>query len=211
MVYTFKKPDGGPSPLLDAPNIQGNFSTYGTVFGNNHIAMNGNNQGDHTTIIFETQTADPGVSSNIDNLYSKDVVMRIGTQPEVFLQIPMFLPKTPDWTQNLNRGMQLTYSTVDLIGPQYQSFLFGGYIIFFGIVTGNTSTSVTVSSVVTLTNPPTNLLDVIVQTNTVSPDASTTPLDQATNIDSNSQFTIRTIKQTASYAFTYRWVAIGTV
>ncbi len=161
MVYVKSKPDSAESPQLDAPTIQGNFSTYATVFANNHTAMNIPAQGDHEKIIFERQTVDPGISSNIDILYNRNATSNVGTQPQLFVRIPQFLPKTPDWTQNENTRMQLTYNTVNLAGPQYQSFLpgtidanaptlTGAYIIYMGQIPYSSPATVILSPIPTL-------------------------------------------------------------
>jgi len=220
MSYTFKKPDSGPSPLLDASNIQGNFSTYGTVFGKNHVAMNGNNQGDHENIIFETQTLDPGIDTNIDVIFSRNATMRIGIQPEVFLRIPKFLPKTPDWTQNLNDRMQLTYSKADVVGPQYQSWLFGNvdnasqtgaYLIYFGKVSGNTNGNLPTTDTVILLNPPTTLLLAIAHPNTLTTSGFPLRVKTTLNTVTNASFDIVSSgnNTNTNIPYSFLWMAIG--
>ena len=223
MVYIKTKPDSGKSPKLDAPIIKDNFFTYNTIFSNNHTPLNDINQGDHEEIIFETQTVDPDITTNIDILYSRDATSNVGTQPQIFLKIPQFLPKTPDNSTSLNTRMQLTYSTVNVIGPQYQSFLWGtidpsmptatgAYMIFFGSVSNVTSQTLVTSDVIVLTNPPTTLLLTMVQsTTTFLAGAPLTGLNSV--INSNSTFTISVpaISSVAPTAYTVLWLAIGTV
>jgi hypothetical protein len=141
MTYSFIKPDAGPSPALDAPTIQTNFAQFAAIFSNatpalkNHTAFNGPNQGDHENVIFNAPISDPGVSEDLNVLYCKNADSQLGMQPQLFLQIPKFLPNQFDFTSNPNSGMQITYNQVNTSGPVYQSFLVGGYLIFFGTVT----------------------------------------------------------------------------
>lgn len=135
MSYVKTKPDPGPSPKDDASIIQGNFASFASSFANNHVALNAQNQGNHSTVIFENQTVDPEVINDLVALYNKDASSNIGTQPELFSRIQKFLPNKFDTVPAENNPIQLTFNKVNTAGPVYQSFLPGGYILYFGTVT----------------------------------------------------------------------------
>lgn len=130
MSYNPNKPDAGPSPAVDTTTLKSNFASYATLFANNHIAMNLANQGDHGQVIFTLQSADPGISQNLDVLYAKNATQQSGQEPQLFVQIPKFLPNNVP-----NSPMQLTYNAVNTGGPMYQSFLPGGYLLYMGSTT----------------------------------------------------------------------------
>lgn len=153
MTYTPLKPDAGPSPAVDAPTIQGNFAVYATAFGKvsgsqkyNHTILNDPNQGDHESVLIDIQALDPGVTQNLAVLYAKKTTSAASPsgQPQLFAQIPQFLPNAYDTIKAPNLGMQLTYNSVNTSGPVYQSFLPGGYILYFGTTT-NIGTQISVS------------------------------------------------------------------
>lgn len=207
MTYTPLKPDAGPSPALDAPIIQTNFSQFSAKFSStalglnyNHTAMNNAGQGNHEVVLTEKQTSDPTVEGNEVILFVKDATSNAGTQPQLFLRIPKFLPTQYDWKTAPNISMQLTYNEVNTAGPVYQSFMAGGYLVFFG-----TTTNIAIP--ITLSPAPTSLLLAIAafqQTN-----ISNTPADIQTTIQSNSQFLITSTNPPTGYTASY--IAIGTV
>ena len=85
MSYSPSKPDPSPSPRLDASQIQTDFSVFGTSFAVNHVQMNNQNQGDHTTVIFTNQTLDPGVDQTLNVLYAINATSHANTQPQLFV------------------------------------------------------------------------------------------------------------------------------
>lgn len=198
MTYLPNKPDQGSSPSIDVSTIQGNFAAFNNAFSVNHIAMNQQKQGDHAAIIFQLQSADPGVTQDLDVLYNKNATSNAGTQPQLFVQIPLFLPTANDTTNAPNAPMQLTYNSVNVAGPQYQSFITGGYLVFMG-----TTTDITVP--ITLSTAPTALLLAIATPNTLN---GSTYWKCATQILTSSTFKIIS-NATGIYSFT--WIAIGTV
>jgi len=212
MTYIKNKPDSGKAPNIDAPKIQGNFSSFDTVFGNNHLSMNDPNQkqGDHTTIIFQSITGSPGKVFNAALLFARDAFSKAGTQPQLSVKIPQFLPNNI-----ANSPMQLTYNTVNIIGPsQYQSFLLGGYLIYMGNISGASAASVPISTQITLVPAPTKILVAIATPNSFNTSSTPQPFDVSTTINNNSKFTIKSTSNgsrstVVNYRFT--WVAIATV
>lgn len=138
MTYNPLIPIGEDSPANQAAKIRQNFSSLASVFSRtvagsvyNHTPFNNFNQGDHETILFQKQSSDHGVSLNLDVLYAKDVVSASSTEPQLFVQIPQFVPN------KTNSPMQLTFNVVNTVGPIYQSFLPGGYLLYFGTAPNN--------------------------------------------------------------------------
>jgi hypothetical protein len=211
MTYKKNKPDSGKAPNIDAPNIQGNFASFDTVFGSNHLSMNDplQHQGDHSTIIFQSITGSPGKVFNSALLFARDATSNVGTQPQLSVKIPQFLPN-----EIPNTPMQLTYNQVNIAGPQYQSFLIGGYLIFMGSLTGTAVKNTPIATPVNLSPAPTKILIAIATPNTFTTDSTPQPYTASTTIVSNSQFTINSTtngSHTSGQAFSFTWVAIGTV
>lgn len=200
MNYSFIKPDAGPSPALDASIIQNNFSEFGTIFSNNHTALNLNNQGGHEKVILELQSADPGVSQDLAVLYAKNATSNLGTQPQLFVQIPKFLPNQNDPNLVENVGMQLTYNTVNTAGPLFQSFLAGGYLIYF-------SSTSNIAVNITLSPAPTQILMVIATPNNTTGGINPLPFDVSVQIINSNTFKINSASATGVY--TFGWVAIA--
>lgn len=192
MTYIPTKPDSGPSPLLDASTIQGDFSIWGTVFANNHVGMNMKNQGDHTNVIFTNQASGPPITQDLAVLFAKDATSAGPvTKPQLFVKVPKFLPTTqdPEAPSIINpSAMQLTCNTVNTVGPQYQSFLPGGYLLYMGSIS-----NVSTSTLVTLSPTPTKILLAIATIDKVLP-AGTIPFLISTNLSTTNtaQFTIFT-------------------
>lgn len=203
-MYNQLKPDAGPSPALDASIIQTNFSDFATIFATNHIALNDRNQGAHGQVVMQNQTSDPGVTEDLAVLYSKNATSKAGTQPQLFVQIPKFLPTNLDTTDAANVGMQLTHNTVNTAGPVYQSFLPGGYLFYFGVVNSNV---LPIAVTVILSPAPTRIITAIAEPNTVS--AGGVPFQVSTAIDTatNDRFIIYSSGTVTPYSFT--WTAIA--
>ena len=194
MTYNPNIPVGPIPPATQASEIQTNFSQLQTVFSANHTALNLPNQGDHETIIMENQAADPGVTQNLAVLYNKNAASFSGSQPQLFAQIPKFLPTKQDPTNAKNLGMQLTYNTVNTSGPQYQSFLPGGYILYFGSTTN-------ISVPITLSPQPTAILTTIAIPNTLT--TGNVPFDVSVTRQTNVSITINSTLGRTPYSFTY--------
>lgn len=199
MSFSNTKPDSGPSPALDASQIQTNFAQWASIFATNHTAMNDFNQGDHEKVVMNNQANDPGVTENLCALYAKSAnSTAYGNIPQLFAQIPKFLPN-----EKPNTGMQLTYNSVNTTGPIYQSFLPGGYVLYMG-----TTTNITVP--VTLTPSPSGILIANVTANNVDP-VTKLPYDASITYGGANTFTIHSLFNgggiPGSYAFS--WVVIG--
>lgn len=218
MTFTPKKPDIGPSPFLDAPTIQTNYAQFASIFSKtvtgviyNHTPLNDPNQGDHESIIFELQSQDPGVTEDLVNLYSKNATSKASIEPQLFMQIPRFLPTANDTTQNPNLGMQLTYNAVNTAGPIYQSFLSGEqlYLIYFGTDTGNTVMGVNISDTIVVTPTPTQLVLAIATANTLQ--TGGVPFTISTKITASDTFVITSLanQSGASIPYSIQWMAIA--
>lgn len=201
------KPDQGPSPLLDAPNIQGNFSIYASTFSNtilgvryNHTPFNDPNQGDHEVVLMELLATDPGVSNDLVSVYSKSIATAASTEPQVFVQIPKFLPTADDTTNANNTGMQLTYNKVNIVGPQYQSFIAGGYLVYIG-------STVDITLTITLVPAPTKILVAIAEPNTLDISGTPRPFTVSTTVLSPSTFKINSGLGATPYKFTWMVIA----
>jgi hypothetical protein len=200
MTFSPLVPTSTQSPKSQVTAIQTNFSQFATVFSalNNHVALNSAGQGNHGTMIFTIQTADPGIVENTAVVYAKNAPSKAGTQPQLFLQIPTFLPNSLDPSEPGNPGMQLTYNAVNTAGPVFQSFLPGGYLLYFGTITN--------PSTVTLSPAPTLIVSAIAMPNNTFSGLGT-PDDVSTVIASNSTFQIKSIN--ASPGDTFTWIALA--
>ncbi len=208
MTYNSTNPPSTTSPKDSASLIQTNFSQFDTIFSNmvlgvayNHVALNDFNEGKHAAIIFQRQTTDPTITQNLDVLYCKNATAATGTTPQLFLRIPKFLPTILDPSKDANNPMQITYNSVNTAGPVYQSFLAGGYILYFG-----TTSNIAVN--ITLSPSPTKILVAIAEPNNLTTSGTPTPFSVSTQIISTTQFKINS-NATGVYSFT--WMAIGTV
>ncbi len=214
MTYTLSKPDPGPSPKLDAPLIKGNFSAYAPILAINHVALNQKNQGDHSQIIFEKQPFGPGVVESETVLFNKNASAATGgPQPQLFIKIPKFLPTGNDTSNATNTSMQLTYNTVNVAGPQYQSFLAGGYIVYFGSLSGMTVAKTVTVNLVTLTTVPTKILMAIAISNTIQSVMPFAPLNASTKVLTASTFNVylQGNNDAVNIPYNLTWMAIGSV
>lgn len=128
MTYSGNSPLPQNSPKVDQPQIKTNFSQWDTVFTENHETLNSNKQGNHSTIVFKNQATDPDVTGTWGTLYSK-TGSGVANQPNLFWRTFPFVPN------QTNLPMQLTFNQIVNTGTQQQSFIAGGYIVYFGTVT----------------------------------------------------------------------------
>lgn len=208
MSYQKDRPIGELSPLQQVTDVQGNFAAYNTGFSVNHSALNNINQGKHEAVVMEKQTTDPVVEQNMCVIYPKDATSRAGTQPQLFLKMIKFLPTALDTNTPENDPMQLTYDQVNVAGPVYQSFLVGGYLIYFGSTTN-------IANPIILTPSPTSIVIAIAVPNTLTTVGNPIPFGASTVIDTvnNDRFTIFSgLNGTGPViAYNFNWVAIGRV
>jgi len=201
MTYSPITPQSQPSPSATQAQIQTNFAQYALKFLVNHSALNTKNQGDHEKVILENQIGDPGVINDQVTLFCKDAGSNFGgTQPQLFAQIRKFLPTPGDGHDAPNVGMQLTESIVNTVGPnQFQSFLPGNYMLYFGTVTA--------TGTVTLVPAPTVIHVALAIPNNLTSPGTPIPFSASTNITSNSTFNIIS---NSTGVFTITWIAIAT-
>ena len=169
MTFDPNIPVGDLSPATQQPQVKTNFSTFPAIFASssggvnyNHTAINLSNQGKHEAIIITQQTVDPVITNNYVALYAKNAVQASGNALEIFERIPQFNPNIP------NNPIQLTYNVVNIAGPQYQSFLPGGYILYNGSVSGTATNANTLVFTITVTPTPSAGLTPIAASNTAS-------------------------------------------
>lgn len=210
MTYDPQIPIVTESPSTSASPIQVNFDQFSKIFGAvvgginyNHIGMNKSGQGNHARVIIQKQSVDPVVDQDLVNLYAKDYISQISTEPQLFAKIPKFLPTEQDTTQANNDPMQLTYNSVGTAGPVYYSFLPGGYLIYFGIV----GPTINYTDTVTVSPAPKSLLVAIANPTTVEINSTHRPLKICTNITSSTTFNVKVGLSAGSFGYT--WFAIG--
>lgn len=208
MSYQRDRPIGEESPLAQVTIVQGNFAAYNTGFSINHTALNNINQGKHEAVVMENQASDPDVENNLCVLYSKDASSRAGTQPQLFLRMIKYLPTALDTSTPENDPMQLTYNEVNVAGPVYQSFLVGGYLIYFGSTTN-------IANPIILTPAPTSIVIALAVPNTLTTAGSPIPFGASTVIDTvnNDRFTIFSDLNAPNPPppYNFNWLAIGRV
>lgn len=198
--YNPNQPQNLPPPAIGVQAIQENFSTYSTVFDNNHLALNLGNQGKHTNVILQEQSTDPSVDGSFSALYGKSVVAASATFQGLFAKIPQFL--TDD---KPNNPMQLTFNVVNTTGaPFYQSFLPGGYLLYFGSI----ASANIVNTQITLVPTPSKILCVIPNPTKVAGVGllPSRPVQIAVTVNNASQFTINSSFPTGTGII--RWLAI---
>jgi hypothetical protein len=152
MTYDPTQPKDLPPPATGVQSVKANFSQYATAFGNNHVPMNATYEGKHTNVILQQQGSDPINEGGFDSLYIKPIVSNLIPSEELFVRIPQFLP-----IDKPNIPMQLTFNIVNVAGPQYQSFLAGGYIIYWGTI----PSAGVVNTTITLVPAPSKIVCVI--------------------------------------------------
>lgn len=205
MTYAPTIPQGLPSPFSQVTQVQNNFADYATKFAVNHTALNATNQGAHEGVILTSQgVVDPDVTQDLVAFYCRDAISQLGTEPQLFFKIPKFLPTALDTTNAPNAAIQLTYNTVNTVGPIFQSFLPAGYLLFFGTVT-----DITIN--ITLVPAPRQIIIAIANPNTMTTAGNPIPFDVSTQILSNDTFKINSNLNFGGpvipYSFT--WMAIA--
>ena len=219
MTYDPNIPIGNLSPATQQPQVKTNFSQFPTIFSStsggvvyNHTAINTSNQGKHESVILTQQSQDPIVDNNYVDLYTKTAIQASGNSLQAFLRIPQFNPKIP------NDPIQLTFSQVNTAGPQYQSFLPGGYILYVGSQSGTTSSTATLVFTITVTPTPSSDLTPIASTNTAS--SRTSPQNGnvgcaiSTQVTAVNQFNIymeSPWKSGIGVAYNLTWMALAKV
>lgn len=194
-MYNPLQPQNEPSPAIATTQMRTNFTQFNNIFGNNHVSLNDSNQGKHNSVIFQEQSSDPG-AIDYDSVYSKSVTTAAGTSSEMFVQVPQFLPNSQP-----NLPQQLTYNSIIKTGAPItyaQTFLPGGYVFYFGIITS-------VPQTITLTPTPSKIVCAIAQPNQFA--GSGAPFDVETQVLTANTFRITSSSATGSY--TFRWMAIG--
>ena len=204
MTYDPTIPLVTASPKNSAAPIQVNFSQFNSVFSStvaniiyNHTPFTNSLPGKHGATIFQNQTADPGVTDNLTVVYAKEAPSAVNPTPgipELFLQIPKYLPN-----EQPNTPMQLTYSTVSTTVP-YQSFMAGGYVVYMGSTT-------TAATPIVLTPAPSSILIVLADTQVLN---GTVPWGVTAEVTQPATFRLHT--QSGSPAnMLVLWFAIGKV
>lgn len=202
MTYDPTIPKITESPKNSATPIQTNFAQFASIFSNisggvtyNHEGFSGAgslNLGKHAVVLMERQTTDPLITGDWVTLYNKNATATTGgTQPQLFARVPQFLPTEIDTSNAPNTPMQLTYNSVSTSAPIYQSFTFGGYLIYFG---ARATSPIGFS----LTPAPTSILSVAVSSNTGIPDYFV-----------NVSGTTLTINTTTGVSINVLWMAIA--
>jgi len=196
MTYDPNQPDNLPPPNVGIDSVRANFSEYADGFDNNHVALNASNQGKHTHVILQQQTSDPVIEGNYDSLFIKPVAALFNTSQQLFARIPQFLP-----IDKPNIPTQLTFNIVNTAGPVYQSFMAGGYIVYFGQTTN-------IAVPITLSPAPREIVCVIANSNSFTNVGTPIPNDIGVVVNANNfQFTITSLTATNPYLFTFYVIA----
>jgi len=206
MTYDPTTPNADDAPASQQAQIKTNYSTIASIFSStsggvvyNHSPFNTANEGKHEAIILEDQVSDPDVTNDYVSLYNKD--------GDIFFRLLQFLPN-----EIPNDPMQLTYTQVNTAGPQYQTFIVGGYILYIGSVSGSTSSSANITTTITLNPVPSQILCPIASSNSLTTTSRVQGLGIATQILSNSQFNIILSSPWVSgiaKAYSLTWICIG--
>lgn len=209
MTYDPQIPLVTESPKNSASPIQVNFSQFAAIFSKligginyNHMPINNVQQGKHGAVLMQNQTTDPGVTEDLDVLYSKNATSNISTEPQLFVQIPKFLPTDLDTTDAPNTSMQLTYNNVDLTGPIYHSFIAGGYIVYFG----NVINTVNSPETITLAPIPSEIVMAIATPNTVELNSTHQPIKISVKVTNPNIIDVYT---SFTGARSFNWVVVA--
>ena len=191
-------PQPTQSPSSSQPFILINNQNWPTIFGRNHVTMNNNNQGKHGAVIYKTQTALPSVTGDWGTIFSLSVGSNSGTNTQLFYRTKQFVPG------QTNSPMQFTFNQVNLVGADQQSFIMGGYLVYFG--TFNLNGGAGTNTTITLSPQPASI-------NTIQVSYNTARLNRDSNSVSvvglnNFQFKVTQNQGGGPYTFTY--FVIGT-
>lgn len=198
MTFVRNIPEDFPPPREIVGQIRTNFAQYATVFGNNHMPLNSSTQGKHSNVILQQRGSDPEVEGGLDSLYGKSVTSASSTSDEVFVRIPQFLPN-----QQPNTPMQLTFNSVNVTGPdQYQSFLAGGYIIYFG-------QSSNIAVPITLVPTPSEIICVVANPTQFTTSGTPIPLDVQATVFQPNQIVLTSNTAATNSPYNFKWVAIA--
>lgn len=126
MTYDVNIPSEEQSPSVSQPGIKINYFEYDRIFKLNHMEMNNDNEGNHSFVIFKNQSSDPSVIPPVGTLFGK-IGSGVANSANVFFKTSKFLPNQE------NTAELLTFNVAANIIDQYQSFMMGGYIVYFGI------------------------------------------------------------------------------
>jgi hypothetical protein len=194
MTYSPVIPKVNSSPLTSASPIEVNFSQWANIFSANvggvvynHMPMNDFNQGKHGAVIMQRQPTSPPITQDLAVLVAINTTTAAGSQPQLFAKVPQFTGYT-------NFAEQLTYNQVNTTGPQYQSFLPGGYLVYFGSTT-TTGTPISVAPT------PTNIIIAL------ATPVSTTSYDCSTQVFQPNMFQINSAAAPSGTTFLYFVIA----
>jgi len=201
MTYKANIPQDLPPPSVIVDQIRENFSTFASVFDNNHQALNLNNQGKHTNVILQVgTTGSPPVDDNSNRLYTFGVQSNSSFSRQLFLKIPKFLPNDQP-----NDPIQLTFNSVNTAGPLYQSFLIGGFLVFIGTANQPINPNTIVPITINLTPVPKDILCIIANVNGSGIGFQGTVSAKAVG---NSQIVITPGQPNSGATQPYTWLAI---
>lgn len=206
MTYDPKVPEIQESPKTSCVPIQENFLNFSTAFSNlitgvvhGHINLNDFNKGKHAAVMFQRQTIDPDVTLDLTTLYAKNAASAAGTHIQLFSRILKFLPTEQDTTDASNTPIQLTYDKVNTGGPQYQSFLPGGYILYFGSQTN-------IANSIALSPTPSEILSVMSMATDTRGISGTPAVDSSVEVTQPNIFKINSFFGASQ---TFLWLAIA--
>jgi hypothetical protein len=204
MSYNPNIPVDNDSPANQVTKIQTNFSSFNTIFGTEHGDLTIADQGKHEAIKLKLQISDPGVTNDYDVIYSKNTTSTaFGITPQLFLQIPEFIANV------INSPMQLTYNAVNTAGPQYQSFLPGGYVLYFENITGVAPSAANLVFNITLSPTPTSIVCPIAYTNSMTTVGTPIPCAIMVSNVLASTFDITMQSPGAGQNYSLTWLAIA--
>ena len=204
MTYNPDIPNTIDSPASQQAAIQTNFAQFAAIYSTlsggviyNHMPINGSQEGKHAAVLMNSQASDPAVTNNYAALYAKNVVSNAGAALQLFARIQDFLPNGKDQ----NHPMQLTFDTVNTAGPQYQTFLAGGYVLYMGTSLPNVT--------ITLVPAPVTLCCVQATSNRMTIAGTLVPILSGTQILTASTFQIKSSNDPGGT--TFAWFAIGNI
>lgn len=211
MTYSNNTPLGEPSPKDQQAQIKTNFSQFASIFSStvlginyNHTALNLANQGKHEAVIFQNQASHDVIDDDFVSLYSLSATSNVtpaGT-PQLFVKIPKFIPNIT------SQPMQLTCESVNTAGPQYQSFIVGGNLVYFGSGSGVAVGTANITIAIVLSPTPTTVLATIPSANAMTGTGTAVPL--AIGVDAlTPSFNIILQSPGNGQTYAYSWFCIA--